>query len=370
MILSTDEYKRYSRHFSLPGFGLDGQRKLKTASILCIGCGGLASSVIMYLAASGIGCIGIVDNDIVDESNLHRQLLFNTEDIGQKKILVATKRINKLNPNVQVNTYDTKLNESNALDIIKYFDIIIDCTDNFYAKYLINDACFEQKKPFIYGSIFQFEGQISFFDGKTSPCFRCLFASPPSSNLVSNCTEEGVIGVLPGMVGTLQALEAIKHIVGIGNNLLGKLLFFDTLHIRTLTLEFAKSEKCPICIDKKRFHELTRPCIEECLSSFIPQPISPQTLNRTLENVRLIDVREKYEHQICNIGGTLIPFNSFKQAIKNINKDKSIVIYCKSGKRSQEAAKLLLEAGFNNVFFLEGGILAWIDQINPAMLRY
>ncbi len=365
-MFSESEYKRYARHFSLQNFGIAGQEKLKNAKVLCIGCGGLASSALMYLTAAGIGLLGVIDEDIVEESNLQRQVLFNSTDIGSKKVNIAKKRILELNPNVQVKTYEVKFSETNALEIIKDYDLVIDCTDNFLAKYLINDACFEKNKPFIYGSVFQFEGQISFFDGNHGPCFRCLFESWPPTGLIANCAEEGVLGVLPGLIGTLQALEAIKHIVGIGKNVLGKLLLFDSLTLNTTPLEFVKSKTCPICVNKKTFKDLARPNFDNCTS----HAISAISLKNIINSVNLIDVRDAEEHQICNIGGKLIPLCKLKSSINTLDSNSTIVVYCKSGKRSQEAVSFLLDEGFTKVYYLQGGILSWIDQINPDLTKY
>ncbi|MCC2625342.1 MAG: dinucleotide-utilizing enzyme [Burkholderiales bacterium] len=365
-MFNDSEYKRYARHFTLQNFGVTGQQKLKNAKVLCIGCGGLASSAIMYLAAAGIGLLGVIDDDVVDESNLQRQVLFNINDVGSKKVEIAKKRILELNPNIQVKTYVSKFNDTNALEIIENYDLIIDCTDNFYAKYLINDACFERKKPFVYGSIFQFEGQISFFNGKTGPCFRCLFDSWPPPGLIANCAEEGVLGVLPGLVGILQALEVIKYIVGIGSNSLSKLILIDTLNLDTTPLEFVQSKTCPICIDKNQFKDLPRPTFNKCES----HAISAIHLKNIINNVTLIDVRNPDERQICEIGGKLIPLYNFKSSVKSLDAKSTIVIYCKSGARSQEAVNLLLEEGFKDVFFLQGGILAWINEINPNLSKY
>lgn len=368
-MFNNNETLRYARHFSLQDFGLEGQKKLKAAKVLCVGCGGLASTVVMYLAAAGVGLLGIMDDDVVDESNLQRQVLFKTSEIGVKKVVATEKRILELNPNVQVKAYPIQLNEVNALAIIKEFDVIVDCTDNFHTKYLINDACFEQKKAFVYGSVFQFEGQLSFFDGKNSPCFRCLFSEPPALGMISNCAEEGVLGVLPGLIGTLQAIEVIKHIVGLGESLLSRLFFFDTLRTSASSLEFGQSASCPICHDKKGFSELIRPKLQECSLKDV-KAISVQDLSQRLEDVFLIDVREESERQICNIGGVLIPLKDFESAIDGLDRNKTIVVYCKSGRRSQEATRLLVDAGFNQAFFLEGGILSWIDKINPDLTRY
>lgn len=368
-MFNESEYLRYARHFSLYNVGIAGQQKLKAAKVLCVGCGGLASSAIMYLAAAGIGTLGIIDSDTVDESNLQRQIQFITSDIGAKKVVATKKRITELNPNVNVLLYDTNLNEINALEIINEFDVVIDCTDNFYSKYLINDACFTLGKPFAYASVFQFEGQASFFDGKNSPCFRCLFISPPSSEMSPNCAEEGVLGVVPGLMGTLEAIETIKWIIGLGDNLLGRLLFFDTLRMVSTSLKFTKSKICPLCNAKKSFSELTRPNTKTCDFENLPS-ISAQELNNILSDVVLVDVREVYEQQICSIGGVSVPLKEFNSAISSFDKEKPIVVYCKSGKRSQDAVKLLLSAGFSKALFLNGGILSWIDQINPSLKRY
>lgn len=368
-MFNDDEYIRYSRHFSLNQIGLLGQQKLKNAKVLCVGCGGLAASTVMYLAAAGVGTLGIMDDDVVEKSNLQRQIQFNTNDVGQKKVTVMKEKIVALNTNVQVNSYNVKLNDSNALDVISQFDIVIDCTDNFYSKYLINDACYSLGTPFIFASVFHFEGQISFFSGKQSPCFRCLFHSPPPSEMVPNCAEEGILGVLPGLLGALEATEAIKHIIGIGENLLGKILVFNALNITSTLLKFNKSSSCPICEDKKPFNALERHISQKCSINKI-LAISAQELEKIINNVVLIDVREKFEREICHIGGHLIPLSRLSTMFSELDKTKQIVVYCKSGKRSQDAARILLAAGFLDVSSLAGGILSWIDEIDSSLQKY
>jgi molybdopterin/thiamine biosynthesis adenylyltransferase/rhodanese-related sulfurtransferase len=368
-MFSKNELVRYSRHFSLHDFGGVGQFKLKQARVLCIGCGGLAATAVVYLAAAGIGCIGLVDDDVVDESNLQRQVLFKTSEVGEKKVKVLATRILELNPHVQVESYDTRVNDSNALELISKFDIILDCTDNFYTKYLINDACCEVKKPFVYGSVFHFEGQVSFFSGVDQSCLRCLFPAPPDAGMVSNCAEEGVLGVLPGLIGTIQAVEVIKYLVGLGDNLKGRLFFLNTLTMSGQTFEFSPAASCPICQGKKRFHELNRPGVQHCTTEALAT-ISAKDLSQILDQVTLIDVREEFERKICNIGGIFAPLSQFELAIKDLDRGKKMVTYCKSGKRSQAALQILREHHFKDVASLEGGILSWIDNIDPSLQRY
>lgn len=368
-MFSKDELVRYSRHVSLEEFGEAGQLKLKQARVLCIGCGGLAATAVSYLAAAGVGCIGLVDDDVVDESNLQRQVLFKTSEIGQKKVKALAARIIELNPHVQVETYDTRLNDSNALELIAKFDITIDCTDNFYAKYLINDACFEAKKPFVYGSVFHFEGQASFFSGVDQPCLRCLFPAPPTAGMVPNCAEEGVLGVLPGLMGAIQAIEVIKYLSGLGDNLKGRLFFINTLTMSSQKFEFSPADSCPICQGKKTFHELERQGVQSCAANAL-STISAKALSQIMDQVILIDVREDFERKICNIGGIFAPLSQFELAIKDLDRTKKVITYCKVGKRSQAALQILKEHGFKDVASLEGGILSWIDVIDPSLQRY
>ena len=368
-MFSKNELVRYSRHFSLHEFGESGQLKLKQARVLCIGCGGLAATAVPYLAAAGVGCIGLVDDDVVDESNLQRQVLFKTDEIGQKKVKALAARILELNPHVKVEPYDTKLNDVNALELITKFDIIVDCTDNFYAKYLINDACFERKKPFVYGSVFHFEGQASFFSGVSQPCLRCLFPAPPAAGAVPNCAEEGILGVLPGLIGAIQAIEVIKYLADLGDNLKGRLFFMNTLTMSSQKFEFSPADSCPICQGKKTFYELDRQGVQHCAAT-APVTISAKDLSQILDQVTLLDVREDFERKICNIGGIFAPRSQFELAIKDLDRTKKIVTYCKSGKRSQAALQILREHGFKDVASLEGGILSWIDTIDPSLQRY
>jgi len=380
--LTTDDLSRYSRHLILPEVGMEGQQKLKAARVLCVGTGGLGSPLALYLAAAGIGTLGLVDFDVVDASNLQRQIIHSTKDIGRKKLDSAEEKLLALNPALKVVKHDTMLSSANALDILKDYDIVADGTDNFPTRYLVNDACVLLGKPNVYGSIFRFEGQASVFATKQGPCYRCLYPEPPPPGLVPSCAEGGVLGILPGLVGVIQATEAIKLILGKGESLVGRLLLVDALNMRFRELKLRKNPECPVCgtnptvtklIDYQQFCGILPETKEEkTLKNGIPQ-LSVKELKRRRdagEDVFVLDVREPYEYQIANIGGTLIPQNDVPQRLAEIDRNREIVVQCRSGQRSQRIAEFLQQAGYQKVSNLAGGILVWADEIDPKMQKY
>jgi adenylyltransferase/sulfurtransferase len=380
--LTTDDLSRYSRHLILPEVGMDGQRRLKAARVLCVGTGGLGSPLALYLAAAGIGTLGLVDFDVVDASNLQRQIIHSTKDIGRKKLDSAEEKLVALNPALNVVKHDTMLSSANALDIIKDYDIVADGTDNFPTRYLVNDACVLLGKPNVYGSIFRFEGQASVFATEHGPCYRCLYPEPPPPGLVPSCAEGGVLGILPGLVGVIQATEAIKLILGKGESLIGRLLLVDALNMRFRELKLRKNPECPVCganptvtklIDYQQFCGIVPESKQEkALKNGIPQ-ISVKELKNRIdagEDVFILDVREPYEYQIANIGGKLIPQNDVPQRLAEIDRDREIVVQCRSGQRSQRIAEFLQQSGYQKVTNLAGGILAWADEIDPKMQKY
>lgn len=378
------ELARYSRHLTIPDFGREGQEKLKGAKILVIGTGGLGAPLLQYLVAAGAGTIGIVDFDRVEESNLQRQILFGVEDVGKLKTEVAGEKLQKLNPFVKIIIHNTRLTSENAMDIFKDYDIVADGTDNFPTRYLVNDACVFSGKPNVYASIFQFEGQVSVFNyrdtqGNLRPNYRDLYPTPPPPGLVPSCAEGGVLGVLPGIIGSLQANEVIKVITGIGEPLAGKLFLFDALKFRTQVLKVEKDENNPLTGK----HPTQKELIDyEEFCGVKPQPeqlngvkeISVHELQQLLENnepFQLIDVREPHEYQIANIGGELIPLGQVLQSSDKIPRDKKVVIHCHSGGRSERAVQLLQEQfGFNNLYNLKGGILAYAREIDSSLQTY
>jgi adenylyltransferase/sulfurtransferase len=381
--LTTDDLARYSRHLILPEVGMEGQRKLKAAKVLCVGTGGLGSPLAFYLAAAGIGTLGLVDFDVVDASNLQRQIIHSTKDIGRKKLDSAAEKLLALNPALNVVKHETMLSSANALDILRDYDIVADGTDNFPTRYLVNDACVLLGKPNVYGSIFRFEGQASVFAAEQGPCYRCLYPEPPPPGLVPSCAEGGVLGILPGLVGVIQATEAIKLILGNGEPLIGRLLLVDALSMRFRELKLRKNPECPVCgqnptvkqlIDYQQFCGIgpeTTPQ-EKNVKNGIPQ-ISVKELKQRLdagEDVQLIDVREPYEYQIANIGAKLIPQNDVPQRLAEIDRDREVVVHCKSGGRSQRIAEFLLQQGYPRVANVAGGILAWSDEIDPKVQKY
>jgi molybdopterin/thiamine biosynthesis adenylyltransferase/rhodanese-related sulfurtransferase/molybdopterin converting factor small subunit len=381
--LSGDEVRRYSRHLILPEVGMDGQRALKAAKVLCIGAGGLGSPAAMYLAAAGVGTIGIVDFDVVDTSNLQRQLLHGTPDIGRSKLASAKDRLNALNPNVQVETYETALSSENALQLFEPYDIILDGTDNFPTRYLVNDACVLLGKPNTYGSIFRFEGQASVFAAKDGPCYRCLYPEPPPPGLVPSCAEGGVLGVLPGIIGTIQATEAIKLIIGKGEPLIGRFLIYDALRMRFRELKLRKDPDCPVCgthptvtalIDYEQFCGVKPATETAAVNETITDDMQPRELKERLdrgEPIVIVDVREPQEYQINRIEGSkLIPLGELPQRYEELDPNAALVMQCKSGMRSAKATQFLRGVGFKNVRNLAGGILGWIDQVDPNQPKY
>ncbi|HEV2322398.1 MAG TPA: molybdopterin-synthase adenylyltransferase MoeB [Terracidiphilus sp.] len=380
--LNPEELARYSRHISLPEVGLDGQRKLKAARVLCVGTGGLGSPLAFYLAAAGIGTLGLVDFDVVDASNLQRQIIHSTRDIGRKKLDSAAEKLTALNPALHVIKHETMLTSANALEILKDYDIVADGTDNFPTRYLVNDACVLLRKPNVYGSIFRFEGQASVFAAENGPCYRCLYPEPPPPGLVPSCAEGGVLGILPGLVGVIQATEAIKLILGRGEPLIGRLLLVDALGMRFRELKLRKNPECPVCgehptvtqlIDYQQFCGIAPPTPQEkAVKNGIPQ-MSVQDLKQRLDagdNLLVLDVREPYEYQIANIGATLIPMNEVPRRLNEIDRNREIVVHCAVGGRSQRVAEFLKQNGYEKVSNLAGGIKAWSEQIDPSVPKY
>jgi Dinucleotide-utilizing enzymes involved in molybdopterin and thiamine biosynthesis family 2 len=377
--LTPDELRRYGRHLVLSEVGTTGQQKLKNARVLLIGAGGLGSPAALYLAAAGIGTLGLVDFDVVDETNLQRQVLHGTKDIGRLKLDSAADRIKDINPFVQVERFDTALTSQNALEIAKDYDVILDGTDNFPTRYLVNDTCVILGKPNAFGSVLRFEGQASVFAAENGPCYRCLFREPPPAGLVPSCAEAGVLGVLPGLVGTIQATEAIKLILGEGNPLIGRLLLIDALTMEFRTIVLRKDPECPACgtreirelIDYEAFCGIGASMNE---NADIIKDVDPVTLSERLkagDDIQLLDVREPWEWQIANIpGARLIPLGSLSSAIASLDPERDTVIYCKSGVRSMHAAYELEEAGFKKLSNLTGGILRWSQDVDPAVQRY
>jgi molybdopterin/thiamine biosynthesis adenylyltransferase/rhodanese-related sulfurtransferase len=375
------ELERYNRHIIIPGFGLAAQQKLKAAKVLVVGSGGLGSPVLLYLAAAGIGTIGIVDFDVVDDSNLQRQVLFGVNEIGQPKVEAAKARLQALNPHIEIMLYNTQLTSQNALDIIKDYDVVADGTDNFPTRYLVNDACVLLGKPNIYASIFQFEGQVSVFNytnanGELGPNYRDLYPTPPPPGLVPSCAEGGVLGVLPGIIGSLQALEVIKVITGVGEPLAGRFYIFDALNFESRTFNISRRDDNPLngknptitqLIDYEQF----------CGVKAVEKPVKEITaaelyeLQVKGEPFQLIDVREPYEYDIVNIGAELIPLAMVAEQADKLNKDIPVIVHCKMGGRSAKAIRELEEKfGFTNLYNLKGGILAYIDEVKPELTRY
>jgi adenylyltransferase/sulfurtransferase len=380
--LTTDDLSRYSRHLILPEVGMEGQRRLKAARVLCVGTGGLGSPLALYLTAAGIGTLGLVDFDVVDSSNLQRQIIHSTKDIGRKKIDSAEEKLSALNPAIEIVKHETMLTSANALDIIKDYDIVADGTDNFPTRYLVNDACVLLGKPNVYGSIFRFEGQASVFATEAGPCYRCLYPEPPPPGLVPSCAEGGVLGILPGLVGVIQATEVIKLILGKGDSLIGRLLLIDALNMRFRELKLRKNPECPVCgtnptvtalIDYDHFCGIVPETPQEKnVKNGIPQLTVKELKGRRDrgEDVFLLDVREPYEFQIAQIGGKLIPQNDVPQRLAEIPRDREIVVQCRSGARSQRIAEFLKQSGYTKVVNLAGGILAWSDEIDPKVQKY
>jgi len=379
--LSKDEILRYSRHLIMPEVGMEGQLKLKKAKVLCIGAGGLGSPLTLYLAAAGVGRLGIVDFDVVDFTNLQRQVIHGTADVGKSKLASARESIREINPNVEVVGFETRLTSENALQLFEGFDIIVDGTDNFPTRYLVNDACVLLGKPNVYGSIFRFEGQASVFSALQGPCYRCLYPEPPPPGLVPSCAEGGVLGVLPGIVGCIQAMETIKLIIGQGQTLIGRLLVFDALGVKFRELKLRKNPDCPACgthptitrlIDYEQFCGI-RGEEHTSVMTGIPE-LTPREVKKMMDENQpfvLIDVREPHEFQICRIpGSTLIPLGEVAKRMHELDSAGEIVVHCRSGQRSARAVEFLMKAGFRKIYNLKGGILAWSDQVDPSVPKY
>jgi len=373
--LTEPEMVRYSRHLLMPEVGLTGQQKLKSSSVLIVGLGGLGNPASAYLAAAGVGRIGLIDRDNIEESNLHRQVLYSEADVGASKVLTAARRLHEVNPLVKVEPHEMTLNSSNALDVLKDYDIVVDATDNFPARYLINDACVLLGKPDVYASIFRFDGQASVFYAKRGPCYRCLFPEPPPPNSVPSCADGGVLGVMPGIIGSIQAAQAISLILGMGEPLIGRLLVFTASDTSFNELRMRKNPRCAVCgptptitklIDYDEFCGVTMGTLDF--------EVSPASLKREMDegrNLVLIDVREPFEFQICRIeGAKLIPLSTLQSKIGGFGKDEDIVVYCHAGVRSARAAQMMIDSGFKKARSLRGGISAWAEQVEPGMPRY
>ncbi|HEV2092970.1 MAG TPA: molybdopterin-synthase adenylyltransferase MoeB [Rubrobacter sp.] len=378
--LSNDEIARYSRHLIMPEVALDGQKKLKAAKVLTVGTGGLGSPLALYLAAAGIGTIGIVDFDVVDESNLQRQIIHGTSDVGRPKVESARDKILDINPNVEVRVHEEALTSENALEVFADYDVIVDGTDNFPTRYLVNDACVLLGKPNVYGSIFRFEGQASVFWAEEGPCYRCLYPEPPPPGLVPSCAEGGVLGILPGAIGVTQATETVKLILGIGEPLIGRLMLYDALGMSFREMKLRKDPNCPICGENPTVTELID--YEEFCG--IPQAnaaqqengvpeITVQELKGKLDNgedINVLDVREPHEYEVANIGVKLVPLGELPRRLAEFDQNENFAIHCKTGGRSAKAVKLLQDAGFGNVYNVKGGITAWSEEIDPSVPKY
>src|SRR3990170_3429441 len=375
--LSPQEILRYSRHLIMPEVGMEGQLKLKAAKVLLIGAGGLGAPLGLYLAAAGVGRLGLVDFDVVDFTNLQRQVTFGTKDVGRPKLEAARERLRDLNPEIQIDLHEAKLTSENALDILRPYDIVADGTDNFPTRYLVNDACVLLGKPNVYGSIFRFEGQATVFNYPGGPCYRCLYPEPPPPGLVPSCAEGGVLGVLPGIIGSIQAMETIKLILGTGQPLVGRLLLFDALAMNFRELRLRKNPSCSICGPNRTIHELID-YEEFCGIRGEETPAStagiPEITSRELkarldrgDDLFILDVRETHEYQICNLQGHLIPLGELTRRVHELDSSREIVAHCRSGKRSADAVQFLLQAGFRKIWNLKGGILAWSDEVDPSM---
>ena len=377
--LTNEEILRYSRHLIMPEVGMEGQVRLKSAKVLCIGAGGLGSPLALYLAAAGVGTLGIVDFDVVDYTNLQRQIIHSTSDVGRPKLDSAAEKLKSINPFLNIRKFEARLTSDNALELFKEFDIIADGTDNFPTRYLVNDACVLTGKPNVYGSIFRFEGQASVFATELGPCYRCLYPEPPPPGLVPSCAEGGVLGILPGLVGVIQATEAIKLILGKGDSLIGRLLLVDALGMKFRELKLRKNPDCPACgthptitklIDYQEFCGIRG---EEAEAEVTTADIQVEALKKRLDrgdDLFILDVREPHEYQISNLGGYLIPLGDLPKRVNELDSSKEIVAHCRSGGRSAKAVNFLRQAGFKKVHNLAGGILAWADRIDPSMPKY
>jgi adenylyltransferase/sulfurtransferase len=377
--LTNEEILRYSRHLIMPEVAMEGQLKLKKARVLCIGAGGLGSPLTLYLAAAGVGTLGMVDFDVVDFSNLQRQVIHGTSDVGRPKLASARDRLKEVNPTVTVIPFETRLTSANALGILKDFDIVADGTDNFPTRYLVNDACVMLRKPNVYASIFRFDGQASVFAVEGGPCYRCLYSEPPPPGLVPSCAEGGVLGILPGLVGVIQATEVIKLILGRGQSLAGRLLLIDALAMRFREVKLRRNPECPVCGDNPSIRELIdyeQFCgirgQEQAPELSVPE-IEPSEVKQLMdagEPFVLVDVREPHEWEICNLGGQLIPLSQLPSRVHELSSADEIVVMCRSGMRSARAVDFLRQAGFRKVKNLRGGILGWSSQVDPSVPRY
>ena len=379
--LNKDEILRYSRHLILPEVGMEGQLKLKNAKVLLVGTGGLGAPLALYLTAAGVGRIGLVDFDVVDFTNLQRQVIHGTKDVGKKKLDSAAETMLDINPYVVIDRFDVALTSENALEILKDYDLVIDGTDNFPTRYLVNDACVLLHKPNVYGSIFRFEGQSTVFAYEGGPCYRCLYPEPPPPGLVPSCAEGGVLGILPGTIGLIQATEAVKLILGIGEPLVGRLLLFDALAMRFRELKLRRDPQCPMCGDHPTIHKLIDyqefcgiPNQQHAAPAAAAGDIEPRVVKALIDsgvNFVLVDVREPHEHQICNIPfAKLIPLGELPKRAGELNVNDDIVAHCKSGMRSAKAVEFLKQAGFKKVRNMKGGILAWSDTVDPRVPKY
>ncbi len=378
-VLSNDEILRYSRHLIMPEVGMDGQQKLKAAKVLCIGAGGLGSPLALYLTAAGVGTLGLVDFDVVDYTNLQRQILHTTNDVGRKKLDSAGEKLKAINPFLNLRTFETRLTSGNALELFREFDIVADGTDNFPTRYLVNDACVLTGKPNVYGSIFRFEGQASVFATEDGPCYRCLYPEPPPPGLVPSCAEGGVLGILPGLVGVIQATETIKLILGQGDSLVGRLLLVDALGMKFRELKLRKNPDCPVCgknptitqlIDYEEFCGIRGQ--EEPAGNDVPT-ISVEELKKKLDakaDIFILDVREPHEYQICNLQGYLIPVGDLPKRVNELDSSREIIAHCKMGGRSAKAVNFLRRSGFKKVYNLTGGITAWAEKVDTTMPKY
>jgi adenylyltransferase/sulfurtransferase len=378
--LSKEEVQRYSRHLIMPEVGLEGQLKLKRARVLTIGTGGLGAPLGLYLAAAGVGHLGLVDFDVVDASNLQRQVTFTTADVGKAKSEAAKERLKALNPMIDIVSYETRLTSENALDLFRDYDIIVDGTDNFPTRFLVNDACILLGKPNVYGSIFRFEGQATVFGYPGGPCYRCLYPEPPPPGLVPSCAEGGVLGVLPGIVGSIQAMETIKLILGAGEPLVGRLLLFDALAMRFRELRLKRNPECPVCGDHPTLKKLIdyeefcgirgeeAPAMTDGISGITATDLKKR-LDRG-DKLFILDVREPHEYQICNLNGKLIPLGELPRRVNELDSSVEMVVHCRSGKRSADAIHFLQQAGFKKLLNLKGGVLAWADEVDPRMPKY
>lgn len=377
--LTNEEVLRYSRHLIMPEVGRAGQERLKAARVLCVGTGGLGSPVALYLAAAGVGTLGVVDFDVVDSTNLQRQIIHTTADVGRPKVQSATEKIAAINPFVKVERYETKLTSANALEIVREFDIVADGTDNFPTRYLVNDACVLTGKLNVYASIFRFEGQASVFAAENGPCYRCLYPEPPPPGMVPSCAEGGVLGILPGLLGVMQATEVIKLILGSGEPLIGRLLLVDALSMRFRELAIKKDPECPVCgvnatvkalIDYDQFCGVGR---ENAVETAKVPEIEPEELKRRLdsgEDILVLDVREPHEYEICNLGARLIPLGQLAERVGELDPTLEIVAHCKGGVRSAKAVELLRNLGFHRVSSLAGGILRWSEKVDSSIPKY